>query len=62
MLHYAVTPEMKLAPNVGSDRSWVWRLVAYPFMGLFGNLLKHKRLLLSVSPPTSQMVKQEQRL
>lgn len=25
--HYVV-PEMKLAPNVGSDRSWVWNVVA----------------------------------
>jgi Ran-binding protein 1 len=23
-----VVPEMKLSPNVGSDRSWVWNVVA----------------------------------
>jgi Ran-binding protein 1 len=23
-----VTPDMKLAPNVGSDRSWVWNVAA----------------------------------
>jgi len=23
-----VTPEMKLSPNVGSDRSWVWNVAA----------------------------------
>jgi Ran-binding protein 1 len=27
-LHSAVLPEMKLSPNVGSDRSWVWNVVA----------------------------------
>ncbi|CAG8450849.1 8092_t:CDS:2 [Ambispora leptoticha] len=25
--HY-ITPEMKLSPNVGSDRSWVWNVTA----------------------------------
>jgi RanBP1 domain len=24
----AVTPDMKLSPNVGSDRSWVWNVAA----------------------------------
>jgi len=24
----AVVPEMKLSPNVGSDRSWVWNAAA----------------------------------
>jgi Ran-binding protein 1 len=23
-----VTPDMKLSPNVGSDRSWVWNVAA----------------------------------
>lgn len=26
--HDAVTPDMKLSPNVGSDRSWVWNCAA----------------------------------
>ncbi|KAI9205395.1 ran-specific GTPase-activating protein [Polychytrium aggregatum] len=26
--NHFITPEMKLAPNVGSDRSWVWHVVA----------------------------------
>lgn len=25
---YPVVPEMKLSPNVGSDRSWVWNAAA----------------------------------
>lgn len=25
---HAVTPDMKLSPNVGSDRSWVWNVAA----------------------------------
>ena len=25
---YAVVPDMKLSPNVGSDRSWVWNAAA----------------------------------
>ena len=26
--HIIVTPDMKLSPNVGSDRSWVWNVAA----------------------------------
>jgi Ran-binding protein 1 len=26
--HQVVVPEMKLSPNVGSDRSWVWNAAA----------------------------------
>jgi Ran-binding protein 1 len=26
--YFAVVPEMKLSPNVGSDRSWVWNAAA----------------------------------
>ena len=29
-----VTPEMKLTPNVGSDRSWVWNVAADVSEGL----------------------------
>lgn len=25
---FAVVPDMKLSPNVGSDRSWVWNVAA----------------------------------
>ena len=25
---YTVVPDMKLSPNVGSDRSWVWNAAA----------------------------------
>lgn len=25
---FSVVPEMKLSPNVGSDRSWVWNAAA----------------------------------
>lgn len=28
MLTLVVVPEMKLSPNVGSDRSWVWNAAA----------------------------------
>lgn len=28
MLTFPVVPEMKLSPNVGSDRSWVWNAAA----------------------------------
>ena len=28
MAIFAVVPDMKLAPNVGSDRSWVWTTAA----------------------------------
>lgn len=28
MLTKVVVPDMKLAPNVGSDRSWVWNAAA----------------------------------
>lgn len=28
MLMVVVVPEMKLSPNVGSDRSWVWNAAA----------------------------------
>lgn len=28
LLVVVVVPEMKLSPNVGSDRSWVWNVVA----------------------------------
>jgi Ran-binding protein 1 len=28
ILNFAVVPDMKLSPNVGSDRSWVWNAAA----------------------------------
>jgi len=28
MLTFVVVPDMKLSPNVGSDRSWVWNATA----------------------------------
>lgn len=28
MRAFAVVPDMKLSPNVGSDRSWVWNAAA----------------------------------
>ena len=28
LIKLTVTPEMKLSPNVGSDRSWVWNVSA----------------------------------
>ena len=28
LIYGLVTPDMKLSPNVGSDRSWVWNVAA----------------------------------
>jgi Ran-binding protein 1 len=28
LMVFSVTPDMKLSPNVGSDRSWVWNVAA----------------------------------